>query len=94
MKFKEIVEGLDGAKNSGYTFDEHTETTIDKELYHRLSAERGKKWTDNKIDALYDFDSPLYEGEDGKMYAVEFVYVNNEYKPLAWHELKQVEEET
>ncbi len=87
MKFTTIVDELNGAKNAGYTFCEDTDREIDQDLYKKLRTERGGRWVDSQLDSLYDFDSSLYQGEDGNMYAVKMIYSGDCWIPLAWHKL-------
>ena len=89
MKFTAIVDELNGARNAGYTFCKEADREIDRELYNKLCGQRGQRWTDSKIESLYDLDGGLYQGEDGEMYAVEMVFCDDDWKPLTWHKLSK-----
>lgn len=84
MKFKKMTNELYGAKNAGYVIDVDAPRITDADLYVKLAIERGNRFVDGKLDALYDFDGDLYKGEDGEYYAVEFVNTDDEVKPFCW----------
>ena len=44
------------------------------------------------MDDLCSYDGPLYRGEDGKTYAVEFDYSGDVPEPACWWEVRQKEE--
>ena len=90
MKFVPEINELYGAKNAGYVFDETADRERDEELYRRLIRERGMNFVDRKADAFWDFSGGLFLGEDGEHYTVEFVWDNEELKPLFWHRLRHV----
>ena len=87
MTFTPAIDELNGARNAGYIFDESADTERDDALYKRLRSERGGNWVSNQVDTLYDFDGPLYLGDDEKYYAVQMVWIDGGYVPLAWHRL-------
>lgn len=93
MTFTPVIDELNGARNAGYIFDESADTVCDDALYKKLRSERGGNWVSNQVDTLYDFDGPLYRGDDGERYAVQMVWVEDGFVPLAWHRLIKTEGE-
>ena len=45
----------------------------------------------NWIDSCWDSDTAVYQGEDGKYYAVEFDYSCDAPEPFCWHEVQRKE---
>lgn len=91
MTFTPVIDELNGARNAGYIFDESADTVTDEALYKKLRNERGGNWASDQVDALYDFDGPFYLGGDGEHYAVQMVWADDGYVPLAWHRLTKKE---
>lgn len=87
MKFIKIRNEFNAIRAAGYTFDPAAERQIDRDLYRALCQERGERWTDGKLDELFDMDGALYQGEDGSMYAVQEVFEDAGMVPLCWHRL-------
>lgn len=87
--FEIEIEGLNAARDAGYTWDESVEDERDDELWRRLRRERGENFLSLAKDAFYDLDGSLYRGSDGHAYAVVMVYVDDDYRPLYWHRLKK-----
>lgn len=88
-KFVKMTEELYGAKNAGYAIDKAADREEDQQLIRKLRAERGDRFVDDKMDALYDFDGDLYQDENGNFYAVVFVWDHDHEAPLCWHKLKE-----
>ena len=85
--FVRKTEEIYGARNAGYKIDSSEDREMDTQLARKLSAERGERFVNDKLDELYDFDGDLYEDENGDPYAVEFVYDKNNYVPLCWQKM-------
>ena len=88
MTFTCIVNGEHAARNQGFRFDTSVNPQFDEKYWEELRHFNGERFVDNKLDSLYDFDGGLYQGDDGKYYAVE--YVNG--KPLCWQQLAKKEQ--
>lgn len=87
-RFTIEIEGLNAARDAGYTWDETVEDERDDELWRRLRVERGENFLSRQKDAFYDLAGSLYRGSDGHAYAVWMVYVDDDFRPLYWHRLK------
>ena len=86
-KFERKTSELYGAKRAGYRFDRFADREMDEQLIRKLRAERGERFVDDKLDALYDFDGDLYQDENGDFYAVVFVWDHDHEVPLCWQKL-------
>lgn len=84
-KFEKVTNELYGARNAGYTFDENADREMNEQLIRKLTAERGQRFVDKKLDAFYDMDGDLFRDEDGQEYAVEMV----DREPLCWQKLRR-----
>lgn len=90
--FEKITNELYGAKKAGYTFDENAKREMNEHLIRKLTAERGQRFVDQKLDAFCDLDGDLYRNADGEIdnyYAVEFV----DGEPFCWQKLRKKEED-
>lgn len=85
--FKQITNKPYGALESGYAFNPRASLEKDEQLFRKLSAERGRRFVEDKLDTFDEFSGDLYEDENGAPYAVEFVYDGDRYVPLFWQEL-------
>lgn len=85
--FNRITNELYGAKKAGFRLEYGADREVDEQLLRLLTAERGERFVNNKLDSLYDLDGDLYEDENGDPYAVVFVSAGNQEKPLCWHRL-------
>lgn len=86
MKFT-VINSEKTAREQGYKFDTTAALTIDQEVVEEFKAAKndpnGNRLS-SKIDEFYDFDSEVYQGEDGRLYAVKKVYINDCWKILCW----------
>ena len=85
--FEQITHELYGAKKNGFVFDMNYPREMDKAVAKAI----GHRRTDICLDSFCDLDGDLYRDENGFYYAVQFVYVENGYKPLCWQRLKKIE---
>lgn len=90
-RFERKTEKLYGARDAGYKFDRTADREEDQQLIRKLRAERGDRFVDDKLDALYDFDGDLYQDENGDFYAVVFVWDHDHEVPLCWHKLTEAQ---
>ena len=86
-KFEKITSELYGAKKAGYIFDKSADREMNEQLIRKLTAERGQRFVDKKLDAFYDLDGDLYQDEEGQAYAVELV----DGEPICWQKLRKAE---
>ncbi len=88
MKFEAITEAREySARKAGYKMDTKVERIIDREYMEQIRRERGTRYVEDKLDELYDFDGFAYRGDDGKAYAVVFVYDGEQMRPFCWQQL-------
>lgn len=93
--YPEIDDMMDfSAKAVGYKMDPKVERIIDREYMEQIRRERGSRYVEDKLDELYDFDGFAYRGEDGKAYAVVFVYDGEQMRPFCWQQLIEPEPKT
>lgn len=86
--YPEIDDMMDfSAKAVGYKMDTNVERIIDREYMEQIRRERGTRFVEDKLDELYDFDGFAYRGEDGKAYAVVYVYDGEQLRPFCWQQL-------
>lgn len=90
-KFERITNELYGAKHAGYRIDRNAEKEVDEQLIRKLRAERGERFVDNKLDEIYDFDGDAYKDENGDVYAVVMVWIQDKEEPLCWHKLTEAQ---
>ena len=89
MKFERLTNEFYGARKAGYVIDTDAPRVTDADLCARLEKERGSRFVEGKLDALYDFDGDLYKAENGDLYAVEYVFTDDGYEPLCWQRVKK-----
>lgn len=93
MKFTVIENKYDqrALDLCGYKFKAGSDRIINGELYERLLTERGERFVENEKDDFYDgCFNPICKGKDGKLYAVQFVYIDDTEEPLFWQEVEVI----
>ena len=89
MKFEVINRDLGSLDYRGYVFSKNSNQVIDNNLFEKLRAERGELFVENEKDNFYDgCFNPICQGDDGKLYAVQFVNVGDKEVPFIWQEVE------
>lgn len=84
-KFERVTNEIYGARIAGYVIDRTAEREVNTQLMRKLTAERGERFVENKLDELYDYDGDLFMDPEGETFAVCYV----DGVPLCWQHLRK-----
>ena len=90
MKFQVINNEQGHISLKGYQIISDAQRFWNEEIRQSLVANIGSNYVDNLFDDFYDGFEPICQGDDGKLYTVLFRYVDNEFKPFIWQEVKAI----
>jgi len=82
MKFTQLTNEVFGAQNAGFRIDPDAERMTDDERIKVLHDRMGETYVNALLDSFYDFESDLFQGEDGEYYAVMMDPTTTESCPL------------
>lgn len=88
MKFKVVNNSMRSLNYRGFVFSKDSERMIDDLLFEKLKSERGEMFVENEKDVYDVCFNPICRGDDGKLYAVQFVHVDSADVPLIWQEIE------
>lgn len=94
MNFTCVNNEAFGARHAGFEIDLDADRIIDEEFAERLRKEGRGYAVENAKDGIFDFDSGLYQGEDGNFYAVSMAWDSDAdwLRPLCWIALRKKED--
>lgn len=84
MTFTQLTNEAFGAMNRGYRMDLTCKRVFDEAVLAQLERDMGETFVNNLIDSFEEFESDLYQGDDGEYYAVAF---DLKHRPVVWRRL-------
>lgn len=88
MKFKVVNNSMRSLNYRGFVFSKDSERMIDDLLFEKLKSERGEMFVENEKDVYDVCFNPICSGDDGRLYAVQFVQVDSASMPFIWQEVE------
>lgn len=89
MKFEIVDNGMGSLDYRGYVFAKSSDRIIDDALFEKLKYDRGEMFVENEKDEFYEgCFNPICSGDDGRLYAVQFVQVDSASMPFIWQEVE------
>lgn len=89
MKFEQLTNEFNGARNAGYTLDLTCSHEVDDSAAASVMTTRGESYLNSLVDSLFDNEGDLFRGQDGNLYAVIFDYGRTPAVPVAWQRLRK-----
>lgn len=91
MKFTLIENDMYKLATEWESFKDYKMHYSEKCLGMLSGAPDEERLADNWIDSCWDSCTAVYQGEDGKYYAVKFDYRDNVLapEPFCWHEVRR-----